>query len=343
MPCPCTPVIKRDGLDINPTTKKRYALPGELIHLQITGCTGIAPSTVQWTVPGKLFRLWNVSNDSGTLTPAILNGDIEPYFYWADAPGVVQISVQFQVNGQQCSAQAQMEVIAPTVTLLEVGIGNVQCFYLYYPGGYRKSVGLATYGPSHTGVYAKYRVDVPLSQTYGFSVGKTAFCQVFDRPIDRWRTVVDSVESCADSKDRLYTCLDTGFPARGFEFSTNTQDSEFWDSPSRDLEWSALREIYATFPARNYLMFKPGPDDAPNDWVPLRLIRWSASLCSKLCPHGGWKLLSKSKSFVGPSATSDHPLWNHYYPSGDYNPNPCPSCGSCGTGSQGCFDHATYI
>jgi hypothetical protein len=331
MACPCTPIIKRDGQLINATTKRRYALPGQQIHLQITGCTGIQESSVQWTIPGTIFADWVISEESATVVPASPNGHSDITFYWASAPGTITISVSFLVSGQQCSAQAEMEIIAPTVTLLELGSGQVQCFW----HGTRRRVGLATYGSLHAGVYIRYKVDVPLNPAYGFSAGKTTFCQVLESAKERWRNFADK---CFHASDENCTCLD----AIGPEFNTNSDISIFDDSwPSSPLD-DALKEVYGTRPARNVLMFLPA--GTTSEWVPLKLVTWNATWCSKNCDIAGWKLLSKSKSLVGPSSITQHPVWSCYYHAGQaVEGPPCPSCGSCGPGSFGCFQNATHL
>jgi hypothetical protein len=265
------------------------------------------------------------------------NGHSDITFYWASAPGTITISATFLVAGQQCSAQAEMQIIGPAVNLLELGSGQVQCFFLGTNN--TPMVGLATYGSSHTGLWIKYRVDVPLDPAYGFSPGKTAFCQILEEAKDRVR-MLD--ESCVCSGAEHCTCLDDRFPLYDLVFNTNSQDSVFTDRwPSYWLNPLGWKEVYGTRPAKNYLMFLPA--GATSEWVPLKLVTWNATWCSKQCDIAGWKLLSKSKSVVGPSSTAVHPVWSCRWNEQDFYDGPCPGCGPCGSGSFGCFQNATHL
>jgi hypothetical protein len=346
MACPCTPTIKRDDQLINASTKKRYALPGQIIHLKIDGCTGIEESSVEWTIPGTIFDEWVVDPfpdlQWAELHPAVTNGHSQIQYSWADAPGLITIKATFTVAGEQCQAEAEMEIISPSVSVLDIGLGKVQCFFRGTGQNAQPRVGLVTYGPNHYGLYLKYRVDVPLDPTFGFSTGWTFFCQILDHAKDRFRSWGGQ---CIYVEQEDCTCLDSfgqeyaGGPIT--TFATNSEDSIFIDRyPSMALD-QQFEEIYGTRPGLNYLMFHPG--DYYAQWVPLRLVTWNASWCSRSCNISGWQLLSKSSSIIGPSSTANHPVWSCSWHDYQTAFNRCPACGPCGSGSFGCLHNATHL
>jgi len=305
-------------------------LPGHEINLKIH-CDGQPTITdIQWSLPGEVFKNYNTSEATGTLTP-LDQSDLQQItvkFHWADVGEDRNVSVAFKTNGTPCQIEETFNVKDPIVEFPTVGgvsfdpppIGTPKVT----PTNWLQL--RDAYDGETAGIVFKAKVQTP--DGFNFGVGKWYFGQLAEPSFIQ---KVEATQNCYEwGKDEYINDApwpyETGADPGNPPWDTGDTIATVKDSPGKPL--GSIDQLTASLSFKMYIMFKPAndpPGAGESAYVPLRREDWGTEWCAE--KNAAWDIKMKqslSSSWVVERA---HPEWTDHSGNLSWEPTECP--GAC--------------
>ncbi len=307
-------------------------LPGAQINLKLF-CEAGTPTNIQWSLPGSVFKSYDVTENKATLTN-LSAGDLTKdtvQFYWGDVGDGRAVTVDFKLGAKQCTRSATLNVKDPVVR---------------FPAGSNPPrVGVWDFNPSKPAKPleiwltdangantpgAIFAASVGLPAGFDFNAAEWQFGQLIggSRLAELPNNVCKEMNTggmLTNNAPWPYTSDSSPgtppYPADG-----KTEQS-VGDTPAFGVA-GRTQSIVGDF-YKMYIMFKPAPDPPGAEasaWVSLMSASWSSSACAQL-GAAGWAIRNPLANANPWAIDRTPPTWSQKWQSTPVKVVNCP--GNC--------------